>query len=175
MSRRKVRLPLLAVTVMGLSIASGAVVVGQSAAPSAAPPTAWSGRMQFGDCSTGSRQVVDGVTRKRGIECRLRVIETSDPRLDGDVTLHINRDDYPDGLCLIRWAYRIENAGGAWQQEPAFQVVHPDGTSSMDMIVLVGEGGYEGLTAVADPPPPTGDIWSLQGYIVDGPVPADPQ
>jgi hypothetical protein len=82
----------------------------------------------------------------------------------------VNSDEYPDGPRLIRWAWRIENDGGAWQQEPALRVRYPDGTFSTDTIILVGEGRYEGLTAVADVPLSV-DAWSLDGYVIDGPLP----
>src|SRR5687768_14191828 len=97
----------------------------------------------------------------------------SDQRLDGDVTISVNVDAYSDGTRLYHTAFRIENDDGAWQQEPRLTIGYNDGTFSSATITLVGEGAYEGLTAVAGAPL-QGEIWSLDGFIFERPTPPEP-
>ena len=120
------------------------------------------------------------ITRDRGDTWRLNVSDVSDPRLDGTWYNSADGDLYslPGGASgphLATETHRIENDDGAWQG--SFVVVgtpdHPSTGLQYDLqYVLVGEGAYEGLTAVmigSD-----GACPNTRGYIVEGNVPAPP-
>jgi len=80
----------------------------------------------------------------------------------------MNADWYalPDGQRTgVSWGtYRIENADGAWEG-PFTGAEYPD-ERSPDIVWLVGEGAYEGLTAFVHEA--SGPI---EGVIVPGPQP----
>jgi hypothetical protein len=67
---------------------------------------------------------------------------------------------------------RIENDEGAWQGS-AVVIRFPDGSWVAAPYVMVGEGAYEGLTAVY-----SGDVFdcgeNIRGYIIEGDIPAVP-
>ena len=168
---RLFRSPLVLMATLALVAGPAAAVTAQSPSSSIPPTVPFTGRIHFGECTGGSTVVVDGVTQTRGDLCQTPVLEMSDPRLDGDVTVRSDFDVYPDGLTVLRWAFRIENEGGAWQQQPVLTMNFPDGTYSTVTISLIGEGGYEGLTAVAEVPV-SNDTWSLDGLIFPGDLPS---
>jgi hypothetical protein len=168
---RLFRSPIALLAALALVAGPAAVVTAQSPSPSASPTATFNGRIAFGDCSGATTEIVDGVTQTRGEVCDPQVLEMSDPRFDGDVTVSSDADVYPDGPTLIAWALRIENDGGAWQQRPVLTVEHPVGTYTGNTITLVGEGGYEGLTAVAAAPV-VDYVWYLDGFVFEGDVPA---
>lgn len=133
---------------------------------------------------------VNGVSETRGERYAVEVISSSDPRLDGDVTSHQNNDAYlgtqlGDPVFTVRTMdYRIETAEGAWRGLPEATISLDRGIAD-HTIVLIGEGAYDGLTAVAlldvDPDAETfGDPslgWGadVRGYIFQGDVPPPPQ
>jgi hypothetical protein len=168
---RLFRSPIALLAVLALVAGPSATVTAQSPSPATPPAATFNGRIAFGECAGATTELVDGVTKTRGEVCDPQVLEMSDPRLDGDVTVTSDFDVYPDGLTLYTWAFRFENDGGAWQQEPVLTMGYPDGSYSAGTITLVGEGGYEGLTAVAAAPV-VNDIWVLDGFIFEGEVPA---
>ena len=113
---------------------------------------------------------------------QFRVIETSDPRVDGTMTITLTIETYPGGeLTVHAEAYRIENEGGAWQEVPIFHVSFPwhveedDGIGVVTSHTFVGEEGYEGWTIVAEQTW-TGNGFELHGFIFEGelPVVAEP-
>lgn len=161
------------IVLLALAMVAGPApaVTAQSPSPSTPSTVPFAGRIAFGDCTGGSTVIVDGLIQTRGEVCDVPVLEMSDPRLDGEVTVHDDNDVYPDGLALFRWAFRIENDGGIWQQQPVLTVKFPDGTYSTATITLIGEGGYDGLTAVAEVAV-SDDIWSLDGQVFEGEVPS---
>jgi hypothetical protein len=163
----------ITLAIIGLALISGAGASAQSEEAPAPIPVEFNGRVAFGDCKTESTAVVDGITEARGVDCHVPVLEISDPRLDGEVTIRVNNDAHPGGLTLYMWGYRIENEGGAWQQLPNLAFDYPDGGASTKTVILDGEGGYEGLTAVAEVAL-EGSIWDLHGFIIEGEVPPIP-
>ena len=156
---------------LALALMAGptAIATAQSGSPDLGPAQEFTGQIAFGDCPTQTSEVVDGVTRTTD-ECIPQMLQMSDARLDGAVTVSSRIHKYPDGLELIAYALRIENDGGAWQQQPVLAFMSPDGTFSTVTISLVGEGGYEGLTAVAEALV-ANDMWTLDGFIIEGEVP----
>jgi hypothetical protein len=136
------------------------------------------------EVQTGTRErtevsLPDGemtITRTRGYTWQSTVRDVSDPRLDGTWYNSTAEDLYtsPEGSdvpALGTWTHRIENDEGAW--EGSLFAVNFTGDKTYAPLAMVGEGAYEGLTAVATidfggPCPNT------RGYIIEGGVPAPP-
>jgi hypothetical protein len=121
------------------------------------------------------------ITRGRGTTWRLQVSDVSDPRLDGAWYVSIDGDEYTlpqggPGPSVATWTFRIETDEGAWQG--SFVGVGVPGLETVGaQYALIGEGAYEGLTAVAvdladDCPDPRNP--NTRGYIIEGGVPAPP-
>jgi hypothetical protein len=94
----------------------------------------------------------------------------SDPRLDGTVLISFQTDEYPGWSGDIgTGTWRIETADGAWQG--SYTIVEAEGFSDKPTAVLVGEGAYDGLTAVWEQTiDPSG--WDIVGVIFPaGPPP----
>ncbi len=87
-----------------------------------------------------------------------------------------NSNDYSaaGGPIVWNYAFRIVNDGGAWQQSPTLDLDFSDGSEDLTLGVLVGEGGYEGLTAVFQNVTSDG-TWDLHGYIIDGELTPAPE
>ena len=110
---------------------------------------------------------------------RLSVSDVSDPRFEGTWYQSDNFDSYTGpaaiaGLGVELETFRVENAEGAWQGSIVV-IGWPDGvesSSSEDGLVMIGEGAYEGLTAVMR--------WSgecpgnIRGYVMALPEPLAP-
>lgn len=76
----------------------------------------------------------------------------TDPRFSGTHYTSWDADTYTlasgdEGPLAYAEGLRIENAEGAWQGA-GIGATLPGGTSAKGPVVLTGEGGYEGLTAV---------------------------
>jgi hypothetical protein len=151
---------------------------GAVATPSAKPeaslpsqPVEFWGYLRSDGCA-GASPVAgsDGVIITLGEACRVTALQMTDPRLDGTVRLVVDRDARPDGHVLLREAYRIENAGGSWQQAQDQALERPDGTVSIRTIVFVGEGGYDGWAAVTQATT-AGPTVILHGFLVDRALP----
>jgi hypothetical protein len=101
--------------------------------------------------------------------------EVSDPRLEGTYTRSWDEDEYFQGpafLSIVVTTDRIENDEGAWQGSSVWY--RPaEGEASIAPVVLVGEGAYEGLTAILGGVERYGEC-AVTGYIIDGTIPAPP-
>lgn len=120
---------------------------------------------------------MDGVSENRGVALRPGVlVEASDPRLRGTLSLAVNSNDYraTGGPRVASGILRIENEDGAWQQLPMVSLTFPGEDTRNEPVVPVGEREYEGLIAVLrigwDPDP-----WDLHGYILEGELPPAPE
>ena len=100
----------------------------------------------------------------------------SDPRLEGTVE-RINEEsliELEDGttLYIAQSAISIENDDGAWRERPR-QWLLPDSYGTTfdwlpdEVVVLDGDGEYEGLVAVLRATGPRGPLSEFHGYIVD--------
>jgi hypothetical protein len=69
---------------------------------------------------------------------------------------------------------RVENAGGAWQEQPHLTLEFADGSASAHTTAFIGEGGYEGLTALTEFDYTTAGHFALRGIIVEAPAPEPP-
>ncbi len=100
----------------------------------------------------------------------------SDPRLQGDCYISYDDDEYvsPAGSSMGTGTWRIENEEGAWQG--SYAVLGIGDRSSVVTAPLVGEGAYEGLTAVWESAyDPVACDWEVWGLIIEGDVPAAPE
>ena len=106
---------------------------------------------------------------------RYHVDEMSEPRFDGDITLAVRSDFLDDyGRNLWRGAFRIETEEGAWQEPPHLTLEYRDGTASTHTSAFVGEGAYEGLTALVEMTYRPQGNFALRGVIVEDELPPDP-
>lgn len=106
---------------------------------------------------------------------RYQVREMSDPRLDGDMILATRSewlDDY--GRTLWHASFRIETDEGAWQEPPRVTLERRDGTGTTNTSALVGEGAYEGLTALVEMTYLPPGVFEMRGVITEDPVPPLP-
>jgi hypothetical protein len=146
------------------------------------------------------------IERSRGYTWRLRVSDVSDPRLDGTWYTGWDGDQYvgpgddlaggPEwaqprtpygdqyvgpgddrGPEFVTFTDLIVNDDGAWQGS-AVVLAFPDDRPRFPLVVLIGEGAYEGLTAVVALDDSAGDVSgpcpNTRGYIIEGSVPAPP-
>ncbi len=162
--------------------------VGPSAAQSSSPQAdavegvravTFSGRWQ----SAGALDSDDETTSygdpvsTRGSLSHHRVLEMSDPRLDGEVTVSYNQDWYEDlGVVVYNSSFRIDNDQGAWVERPGLVMRFPDDAPSAKTTVLVGEGAYDGLIAIAEIDWQSWNtgIFDIRGVIVAGTAPPAP-
>lgn len=126
-----------------------------------------------GQVRSGTTQTVEGVTRTRGNAWAQTVVTTSDPRIEGRVTISYDGDEYGPALSSGAVTWRIENDEGAWQGSyPTFDLGQD---VSVETVVLTGEGAYEGLTIIWEQ---TRDWstsrWEVRGVIFPGPPPDAP-
>ena len=116
--------------------------------------------------------------------------ESSDPRFAGPLVLTVTDIRYPDlGGGIGVGAYRIETDEGAWQQVPTASAgwdkdaarwssgqLPPAG--NIQFFTFIGEGDYEGLTAVVQETwRPGGSDARVQfdGYVFEGDLPDAPE
>ena len=119
--------------------------------------------------SIPGEQPVQTVTENYGWTLRW---ETDDPRLSGDFETNQTSHSYSRFVALRNGIGRLTNEGGSWLVE--FQgFTHGGHPNNYYANYLVGEGEYEGLTAIVLAlPAPT--AWELTGVIAPGPLPEPP-
>jgi hypothetical protein len=164
-------------TIALLALSSAAPVSAQSAEPDAeaALPAGFTGRIVFGDqVRSGTVETVEGRTESRGSAHAPLIVAMTDPRLDGDVTISFDTDEYagPDGSTsgVGSGTWRIENADGAWQG--SYNIVWTDEYESVVTTTLTGEGAYAGMSAVWEQTLADSG-WDLRGVIFPA-APPDP-
>ena len=114
-------------------------------------------------------ETVDGVTRMRDQAWTPLMRNVSDPRLDGRLTYSEDVDVYPGSHSFGSVTYRITNDEGAWQGSTAI-VKEGDAYGDGSVVVLVGEGAYEGLYAWMD----TTDWNAIRGVVFPAAPPEAP-
>ena len=165
----------------------GSVPGAETEAPT---PVAFTARISMaGQASPGETETLgNGVERSSRVAWRGSSTEASDPRVEGTWMWTITWDTYPDGVEFNTGAGRIENDEGAWQQVPVQFFNRTDGRDTPSdypmavgetaQRVFIGEGGYQGLVAVAiqtGESSPGWPVMSLEGYILDGELPPLPE
>jgi hypothetical protein len=161
----------------------------QSAAPGAeieaVAPTWVTGEIQpaagGGSCSNDP-DVMDGdVRRLRNVECSPQTWTSSDPRFTGEVVRRWNDDVYPtdEGSISVSMAaayLRNEDAGWACS---ANDLLKGFGMSSAEVTgttwTCIGDGGYEGLSALLVSEPGPGFSEEFVGLIFSGDFPPMPE
>lgn len=159
-----------------LALGPGAVLA-QSSVPSSDPtvPVEFTGRFAWGgQTGVGTETQVGDRLEIRGNVFRPTVVEVSDPRLSGAITFTNDLDVHPipgtETAVAVWWrTWRIENEAGAWQGS-AHDVSFADDSRATYVVVLRGEGAYEGLIAPMEVTL-DGQAWNLNGVIVTGPGP----
>jgi hypothetical protein len=172
---RTTRRPLMALITVGWLAASvpGAAAQSPEAGSEPTVPVPFIGLAEPGaQIRTGTTETVDGHVENRDYAYAPSIVQVSDARLDGELTLGGSNDEYPgpDGTMyeLATEVWRIETADGAWQGTTAFFVASPDLPGSRT-ILLVGEGAYEGLIAAVTAR--LSDPWTFEGVIFPGEPP----
>jgi hypothetical protein len=121
----------------------------------------------------------DGVTKQLGNCWAPTVVDPSDPRLAGDLTVCGDAHWFGplEGSPSVgSGTYRLVNEEGAWHGSTATaEWLDPESGETMGLgggvIVLSGEGAYEGLSAVLTFVPDWSDV---RGFIFEGVPPAAP-
>ena len=157
-----------------------AMLASPSASPApmraAVPPVAFTGQISFGgQVRAETTETVGDHVENRGGAWQTSVISISDDRLDGDVTISFDTDEYKtsDGSSYVvgSGTWRITTADGAWQG--SYPIVSTDEFTSVVTTTLVGEGAYDGMTVVWEQTL-TGSSWSIRGVIFPAAPPAPP-
>jgi hypothetical protein len=187
-----------AVLSIGLLVGPGVGVTAQSEEPDAmtemqAPPapTAFSATYSgSGRSNPGTTtETDDGTIVSVGLGWMFDSRESSDPRFAGPLVLTNTEIRYPDlGGSIGVGGYRIETGEGAWQQVPTAGVGWDKDAArwasgqlppadNIQYFTFIGEGDYEGLTAVVQETWHPGGVDRLvqfDGYIFEGDLPDAP-
>ena len=185
---------------VGLLLLGGSVLA-QEDAQSLEPPVEFSGSLGCPDAiveGNGENVVLgpvdDGnlVRREwRGTRFTWVLTDMSDPRLDGTLTVHMDRDEYVypgvdlnDPPALMSATMRIENEAGAWHGSAPDAYIPGGPPSTWGVVPLAGEDAYEGLTAawstnLQDPDCACWDtenlcVHDVRGAVFAGDMPATP-
>jgi hypothetical protein len=151
---RKTRTALITAIAIGL-LAGSAVGV---AAQDEATAVEFTGAIGFGPSSGSVSPILEPFT---------------DPRLAGEFRTWQNNRAYPGGPTFFMAGFSMHDDDGGWIQRPGLSIGHPDGTSATKVIVMDGQGAYDGLTVVAEVSV-ADRRWDWHGYIVDGELPPAP-
>jgi len=164
--------------IIGVSLLAGSTV-GVSAQDEMPAPMRFTGKIAIGPC-TGERETIEEEGRTRNIRastgryCEPTVVEPfSDPRLQGNYYVWQDNDEYRAGPTVWAIGVSIVTDEGAWRGIPAIHY----GQYGAGEHVLVGEGEYDGLTAIAKVDL-VGQTWDWEGWIIGGdlpPLPAEPE
>jgi hypothetical protein len=170
---RAIKIIIGSVLALGLLVGSS---LGVAAQEEAAAPVEFTATWSWGpDVRAETYEAGDGVVMTRGGAWRPGVlVEASDPRLQGSLSIAANSDQYLGGPEVWHYAFRIQNEEGAWQQLPTINVALGEDDLHTTTGVLVGEGAYDGLIAVFDNRS-EGTVWDLHGYIIDGELTPAPE
>lgn len=154
------------ITTAALIVVAGAVVMGQSPATTSGL-TSSSTIIDIADVSLASPGILQPdatrtVYREHGRVTEM-TFDSSDARLSGEVTSAGNRLVSRDGSFVEAESYVIANDGGRWFGQATGRLAARPGSDYVigngllpaapdhqDVVLLRGEGGYEGLSAVVD-------------------------
>ena len=180
---RTLRLSLAGTVILALLGGLSGAVVAQEEEQTATHVT---GKVISGewDFPTSSRSTVEGSIQHVLVMQAVRQFEWSDPRLPPMMTSRMATDAHwyesdANPSAAVPWAstHRLDGPDGAWTAtERGF--METDGFESFVLLVLTGEGAYEGLGAmlvegVSEAPDGDDDtIW--EGYIFEGELPSMP-
>lgn len=99
-------------------------------------------------------------------------LDTDDSRLSGTWEVNTSFDTYGSGITLRTAIGRLTNEGGSWTTESLGFT--PGGGGNHYANYFIGEGGYDGLSAMLLMRPAPGG-WEVEGVIAPGPWPEPPE
>jgi hypothetical protein len=125
-----------------------------AAAADAVVPVPLRVELDFSGETSGARETLgNGAAREAGRRTEFLILESSDPRFEGAVSVIETIDRYEGDVSVGTRAWRVEDETGAWRGTPSYTLndrmspaLGEPGTT-LDL-VFVGEGGYQGLVAV---------------------------
>jgi hypothetical protein len=157
----------------------GAAAQSEEAVTAPMTPVAFTGSLGGGP-PAGQRietvEEVDGHVERRGGGFEFDLIGVSDPRIGGRMIRLFEDNEYPgpdgaDAFVIQTMTIRIVNDGGAWQGSRHY-FGDKDADDQVDSVmVLTGEGDYEGLFAAFDD---SEDFREFRGVIFPDPPPPAP-
>jgi hypothetical protein len=172
---RTLRLSLVGTVILVLFGGLGATVVAQSQEPGVFEPTGV--KITYSDDKVVEPETVtqspdDAYTTIESVNSR--TVEATDPRLSGTATFRTTIHWYPSPVDtgVVAHAVRLVNDEGAWTGTG--RTINSLNFGRMEMLVLSGEGAYEGLTAFL-----VEDLFhtpgTAKGVIIEGELPAFPE
>ena len=166
------RTPLIAILAVGLLSGSAVAVAAQDDV--AAPVIVTGSVVDWRSLSPGERTTEDGVVHIEGVN-HAHVWEASDPRLSGEVTYTGNWNQYSTDpeMQVESGTYELVHADGRWLGTAPAIVV--GGLDTLDPVVLIGDGGYDGLSAYVLIDWQTNGDPTFSGLIFPGDLPAFPE
>jgi hypothetical protein len=172
---RPMRMSLVGTVIIGLLGGLSVAMVAQDEEQTATHVT---GRVISGEWGGATSETAEGSIQHMLDMQAVRQVEWSDPRLPPMMTSRMNLDaHWRESDAILPWAstHRLDGPDGAWTAtERGF--MEADG--SFALLVLTGEGAYEGLSAMLVEvvlEAYTGDDETiLEGYIFEGGLPPLP-
>ena len=172
---RTLRLTLAATVIVVLLGGLGGAVLAQEEAATSEEPVVVTGTFTWGDPESFGRRVEDvGVTRTKGVWWIIGA-EASDGRLSGRGTKSSNwNSSWDTEIGIGADTYVLANPDGRWVGSGHNFTTGP--SAGDDLVVLRGEGGYDGLTAAlsVDTIDWSG-IAEFEGVIILGEAPEIPE
>ena len=175
---RAIKTTIISILVLGL-LASSAVGVAAQDEEATAEVSSFTGTGTEGleVLAEGTFEVnADGLNETVGNVYVAR-FDSDDDRLTGDATITANWQfpDPSDGLSLLSTrTYELTNEGGSWVGQ-SHSLNADDLGVSVEMAVLTGQGGYEGLTAYVHFDWNDDFTTNFSGVIFPGPGPEMPE
>jgi hypothetical protein len=154
-------------------------ILAQTPDGDASLPAEFSGQWEYvRTFDSGESTTAAGTTNSEGGSWGYRVLEMSDPRMDGATTISANVREFDSvDTGIYNGGFTIENAAGSWHETPTPTLALPDGTGSTRTSAFIGAGDYEGLTAVVELAwDRTGNasVFDVRGIIIEGALPQAP-
>lgn len=131
-------------------------------------------------CADATFEDDGAVRRGRGASCTPQTWVTSDPRLDGQTAALWNVDIYNVGsgsASVATYGYRVRNEAGGWACRSTIldrDVGEFPASFVGETALCVGDGGYDGLSAILVIDGPDG-FNSIVGLIFPGDAPPPPE
>ena len=131
----------------------------------------WGGQIAGGS----SERRPDGIVETIGWASRVRTIEASDSRFEGEMVQTCNWHEYQSpNANVFDCVFRIETAVGGWQSRntPGLKFPGPGyGPFSVLTVVFDGEGAYEGHSAIVEIAEVKTRGFDMHGLVVESGVP----
>ena len=168
---RTLRLSLVGPVILVLLAGLGSVVVAQDDEGGAVWVTLMDEQCSAPDDAVFTSGDEDGKAwlRDYPLDC---TVTWSDPRISGTRTTVYNDDCLGDAPCVYWGTHELAGPDGTWSGS-SNGTTDPDGNAT-GYTVLIGSGGYDGLTFLAHAMGPFGEPPSGFGIIYEGDAPPMP-